>query len=305
VLPLRYALRTLVKTPGPTFVITATLAIAIGATTIIASTIDGVWHAIPAARTERLVFVASTDPRPSQAQSGMTGNLAMTGTSVPDLVDWTAQATTIEQFGAFRYGTATLTGREAPARVSLVRTTAEMFALWGIAPLVGRVFSTDDGRIGAAPVVLLSHRYWQESFASNPSVLDESVLLDGVAHSIVGVLPPSIRTGIFVDTDLFVALPLDGARSARDERRLFVTARLKGATLRHWSGQLRLILPTPVMARFIRAIHGTSRRHGAGGGAARAPERWRGLHGPGRMDGPIKSGHDSVRERGATFVGRN
>ena len=231
-LPLRYALRTLVKTPGPTFVITATLAIAIGATTIIASTIDGVWHAIPAARTERLVFVASTDPRPSQAQSGMTGNLAMTGTSVPDLVDWTAQATTIEQFGAFRYGTATLTGREAPARVSLVRTTAEMFALWGIAPLVGRVFSTDDGRIGAAPVVLLSHRYWQESFASNPSVLAESVLLDGVAHSIVGVLSPSIRTGIFVDTDLFVALPLDGARSARDERRLFVTARLKGGATR-------------------------------------------------------------------------
>jgi len=59
------------------------LAIAIAATTIIASTIDGVWHAIPATSTERLVFVASTDPRPSQAQSGMSGNLAMTGTSVP------------------------------------------------------------------------------------------------------------------------------------------------------------------------------------------------------------------------------
>ena len=188
--PLRYALRTLVKSPGPSLIVTVTLAIAIGATTIIASTIDGVWHAIPAADTERLVFVASTDPRPSQAQSGMSGNLAMTGTSVPDLVDWTAQSTTVEQFGAFRYGTATLTGREAPARVSLVRTTAEMFSLWGIAPSLGRVFRADDGRIGAAPVVLLSHRYWQDEFASDPSVIERSVLLDGVAHSIVGVVPP-------------------------------------------------------------------------------------------------------------------
>jgi len=226
VLPLRHALRTLIKSPGPSLVVTVTLAIAIGATTIIASTIDGVWHAIPAADTDRLVFVASTDPRPSQAQSGMSGNVAMTGTSMPDLVDWTAQSTTIEQFGAFRYGTATLTGRGAPARVSLVRTTAQMFSLWGVFPSLGRVFRADDGTVGAEPVVLLSHRYWQDAFASDPSVIDRSVLLDGVAHSIVGVMPPSIRTGIFVDTDLFVALPLDAARNARDERRLFVTARL-------------------------------------------------------------------------------
>ena len=229
---LRYALRTLVKSPGSSLIVTVTLAIAIGATTIIASTIDGVWHAIPAADTERLVFVASTDPRPSQAQSGMSGNLAMTGTSVPDLVDWTAQSTTVEQFGAFRYGTATLTGRDAPARVSLVRTTADMFSLWGNAPSLGRLFRADDGRIGATPVVLLSHRYWQDEFASDPSVIERTVLLDGVAHSIVGVVPRSIRTGIFVDTDLFVALPLDATRNARDERRLFVTARLKPGVTR-------------------------------------------------------------------------
>ena len=226
-LPLRYAFRTLVKSPGPTLIVITTLAIAIAATTIIASTIDGVWHAIPATSTERLVFVASTDPRPSQAQSGMSGQLAMTGTSVPDLADWTDQTTTIEQFGAFRYGTATLTGRQAPARVSLVRTTADMFSMWGIAASLGRVFRSEDGRIGATPVVVLSHRYWKDEFASDPAVVEQSVLLDGVAHSIVGVVPPAIRTGIFVDADLFVALPLDAARNARDERRLFVTARLK------------------------------------------------------------------------------
>ena len=231
-LPFRHVLRTLRKTPGPTLVVMMTLAIAIAATTIIASTIDSVWHAIPAADTQRLVFVASTDPRPSQAQSGMSGSVAMTGTSVPDLVDWTAQAATIEQFGAFRYGTATLTGRDAPARVSLVRTTAEMLSLWGVSPAIGRVFRTDDGRIGAEPVVLLSHRYWQEEFSSDASVVGTSVLLDGTAHAIVGILPPEIRVGIFTDTELFVALPLDAAREARDERHLFVTARLKPGVTR-------------------------------------------------------------------------
>src|SRR5262245_8247292 len=110
---LRHAFRRLTSTPGPSLVVMATLAIAIGATTIIASTIDGVWRAIPAIDTERLVFVASTDPRPSQAQSGMSGHLAMTGTSVPDLVAWAAEATTVEQFAAFRYATATMTGRAA------------------------------------------------------------------------------------------------------------------------------------------------------------------------------------------------
>ena len=225
--PVRHAFRTLRKTPGPSLVVMATLAIAIAATTIIASTIDSVWHAIPANITERLVFVASTDPRPSQAQSGMIGNLAMTGTSVPDLVDWTAHATTVERFVAFEYGTATLTGREAPLRVSIVRATAEMFSVWGVLPVLGRVFGSEDGRMGAAPVVLLSHRYWQEQFSSDGSVIGTSVVLDGSPHTIVGVLPRQTRIGIFADAELFVVKPLDPARAARDERRLFVTARLK------------------------------------------------------------------------------
>ena len=225
--PVRHAFRTLRKTPGPSFVVMTTLAIAIAATTIIASTIDSVWHAIPATNTERLVFVASTDPRPSQAQSGMIGNLAMTGTSVPDLVDWTMQATTVEQFIAFEYGTATVTGREAPLRVSIVRSTAEMFSVWGVPPALGRVFGSDDGRIGAAPVALLSHRYWQEQFSSNASVIGTRLVLDGSPHTIVGVLPRETRVGIFGDAELFVAKPLHSARAARDERRLFVMARLK------------------------------------------------------------------------------
>lgn len=228
---LRSALRRLSKTPGPTLVVLLALAVAIGATTIISSAIDTVWHAIPAATTDRLVFVSSTDPRPSQAQAGMSGNLAMTGTSVPDLVDWTMRAGTVDQFVAFRYDTATMTGRGVPARVSLVRTTANLFSVWGITAAKGRVFEDDDGRIGAEPTVLLSDRYWQDQFASDEAAIGSRMLLNGTAHTIVGILPRSVGRGIFVDTDLFVVHPLDAARTARDERRLFVMARLtRGAT---------------------------------------------------------------------------
>ena len=99
-LTLRLALRPLWRNPGPTCVIVLTLAIAIGVSTIIASTVDSVWHALPVADTGRLVFVSSTDPRPGEARAGMVGDVAITGTSVPDLVDWTARSTTVEDFAA-------------------------------------------------------------------------------------------------------------------------------------------------------------------------------------------------------------
>jgi putative ABC transport system permease protein len=229
---LRLALRGMIRSPGPTAVVVLTLGVAIGATTIVYSTIDVVWHMIPAADTDRLVFVASTDPRPSQSQSGMSGGLALTGTSVPDLVDWTGQSTTIEQFGAFRHGSATLTGLDAPLRVSIVHATANLPSMWGFGAVLGRGFTPDEGRPGAEPVAMITHAFWQRQFSSRPEVLGWSILLNGTPHTIVGVLPAEAGTGIFGQRDFIVPLALDAARSARDERRLYVTARLKEGVTR-------------------------------------------------------------------------
>ena len=95
---LRFATRALLRNPTATCVIVLTLAVAIGVSTIIASTVDSVWHALPVADTERLIFVSSTDPRPGEARAGMAGDIAITGTSIPDLVDWMAQSTTVDDF---------------------------------------------------------------------------------------------------------------------------------------------------------------------------------------------------------------
>ena len=229
---LRLAMRALRRNPVPTAVIALTLAVAIGVSTIIASTVDSVWHALPVANTDRLIFVSSTDPRPGEARAGMAGDVAITGTSIPDFVDWTARSSTVDDLAAFQYATVTLTGLAAPERASVVRATANLPAQWQIPMAIGRSLRPDDGRIGAARVALLTDRYWRERFAARPDIIGTSVFLDGVPYTLVGVVSASAGRGIFVDTDMWLPQELDAARASRDARTLFVSARLKpGATI--------------------------------------------------------------------------
>jgi len=256
---LRQALRFVTRQPGSAAVVIVTLAVSIGATTIIVSLLEFLLHAIPAADSSRLAFVSSTDPRPSQAQSGMDGAVALSGTSVPDLVDWSSRVRTIDEFIAYRYDSATLRQNGVPERVRIIRTTANLPAAFGLRPTVGRVFRADEARPGAPRVVLLSDRFWRQRFDANPSVVGTSLLLDGVPHGVTGVLPAAASRGIFVDIALFVATPLDAARSARDDRRLYVFGLLHpGAAIGQASTEL-----SSVAADLRRAYPATNAQTGA------------------------------------------
>ena len=239
---LRQALRTLRRQSGSAAVVVVTLAVSIAATTIIASLIEFLFHAIPVADPSRLAMVSSTDPRPSQAQSGMSGGVALSGTSVPDLVDWSARSRTIDEFIAFRYDSATLRENGVPERVRVVRTTANLPTAFGFQPAFGRIFRAEEGRAGAPGVVLVTDRFWRRHFDARAGVVGSSLILDGAPHAVAGVLPPALSRGIFTDVDLFVATPLDAARAARDDRRLFVFGRLQpGATIDQASTELSSI----------------------------------------------------------------
>jgi putative ABC transport system permease protein len=97
---------------------------------------------------------------------------------------------------------------------------------------LGRSFQPEDGRIGAPPVALLTDRYWRERFSARPEVVGTNIFLDGVPHTLIGVVSAAAGRGIFVDTDMWVPQEIDAARAGRDARTLFVSARLKpGATL--------------------------------------------------------------------------
>jgi len=256
---LRYALRTLLKHLGPTMVVVLTLAVGIGATTVIYSVIDAVQHFVPAVRRSGLLYAASTDTRVSQAGTSGGSVVLRTWVSVPDLADWAARSSTFEQFAGFAFDSVTLTGIDVPVRLTAIRTTPNLGELWGLEPVLGRGFHPDDGRTGAQPVTLLSQTFWRRQFAADPGVLGQRLLLDGVSHTIVGVLPPQAGTGMFRDADVFTPLVLDPLRSARDERIVMVTGRLKpGITREQASAELDAI------ARQLQSEHPeTNQRIGA------------------------------------------
>ena len=224
---LKFALRAFTRTPGASSLVVITLAVAIAAATVIASTIDMVWHFIPAVRTDGLVFVASTDPRPGQSQAGVADGLARTGVSIPDLADWTDRASTFQAFAGFTFQSAILTGSDAPSRISTVRATRNLPDVWGITPQIGRTFAADEATSGREHVVLVSHAFWQSQLSGASDATGKTLTIDGHPHTIVGVLPPSAARGMFSTIDVMVPIVLDRERAKRDERRLYVTGVLK------------------------------------------------------------------------------
>jgi putative ABC transport system permease protein len=220
---LRFALRTLRKHPGPTAVMVSTLGVVVAAATIVYSTIDIVVHLLPITDRDRMVFIASSDPRRGETRLGV---------SVADLVDLSNQSTAVEAFAAFSLDSTSVTGIDVPVRAAIVRATGNLPQVWGLQPEVGRLFHAEDGRVGAEPVVVLTHPFWQAHFASNQGVVGSSVLLNDQPHTIVGILRPNASIGALRDRDLLVPLPLDAAATARNDRNLFVTGRLNEGVTR-------------------------------------------------------------------------
>ena len=224
---IRYALRSLTKRPGPTIVVIMTLGVAVAAATVIYGVVDVVWHLLPAVNQDRLVYVATTDTRIMQSESGSRSVTLRTPASIPDLTDWSARSTTFEQLAGVRIGSASLTGVEVPLRVTTIGVTANLPDLWGFTPALGRSFRAEDGGAGSPPVAMLSRTFWVQQFSASPAVLGRTIRLNEEAYTIVGVLPHEAGTGFFKDADVFTPLVLDTLRSARDQRDVVVTGRLK------------------------------------------------------------------------------
>lgn len=224
---LKFALRAFARTPGTSSLVVVTLAVAIATAAIVASTVDMIWGFIPAERNERLVFVASTDPRPEKSQAGVSQGLARTGVSIPDLADWSARTTTIEEFAAFTFQSAALTGLDVPTRVFTVQATHNLLDVWGVTPQMGRTFVADEATPGREHAIVLTHTFWQNQFEGAPDAVGRTVSIDGRPHTIVGVLPRDFGRGIFRTLDAVTPIVLDRERSRRDDRRLYVTAVLK------------------------------------------------------------------------------
>ncbi|PYT06403.1 MAG: hypothetical protein DMF60_09455 [Acidobacteria bacterium] len=179
---LRYALRMLLKKPGFTAIAVLTLALGIGANTAIFSVVDAVLlRSLPYPDAERLVMLWST----MQAQGVPTS-----GSAMPDYREWRDQSQSFEALGGFYYGDFNLSGaNREPARVQGAYVTANLFPVLGIAPALGRGFSSEEEQFGNHRVALLSNALWQRRYGADPQIIGRSVTLGGVAYTVVGVMP--------------------------------------------------------------------------------------------------------------------
>lgn len=182
---LRFAARTLRKSPGFTAIVIATLAIGIGANTAIFSVVYAVLlKPLPYANPDRLVSVF---------QANAQQKIPADAFSYPDLVECRDHNSVFDGMAGYNAHDLVLNGAGEPAEVHTIVVTPEMFSLLGVKPLIGRALFPQDGTRGAAPVVVLSENLWRSRFAANPAIIGRSISLDKRAFTVVGVMPASFR----------------------------------------------------------------------------------------------------------------
>jgi len=232
----RYALRTLAKNPAWTLAAVACLAIGIGANTTVYTAMRAIVIApVPTPNSDRLVTISETLPR------GGPDEFDFDKLAPANLIDWMRQTRTLEHIAAFAWWDVNITGINEPERVTGFRVTPEFFRTLGERPALGRAFTDDEGHEGNTDRVILSHPLWVRRFGGDPGVIGRTVQLNGVTHTIVGVMgedfifPPG--------AELWKAFALEGATAAdRDGRWVSAIARLRPtATLAEARAEARAI----------------------------------------------------------------
>lgn len=220
---LRFALRSLRKSPGFAALAVTTLGMAMAVTTAIFSLVSGVFLVdLPIADPDRTAFVwAVHQDAPGVAQE----------LTAADYLDLTTDLASAERVGAMEAVNWVLTGLGDPERVVGARVTPGFFEVWGVAPFRGRGLTEADLAPGAPPVVLVSHGFWERALGGDPDVLGRTLTLDGTPHTVVGVVSPSMEFG-GLDAELWGPLRLRAAGASRTAHTLMTTALLApGATL--------------------------------------------------------------------------
>ncbi len=176
---LRYGMASLVRDPAFAAVTIGLLALGIGANSAMFSIVDAVLlKPLPFPEPERMVRVWETPP-----------NLH-NGTTTLTFLDWKRQSDIFEALSVESGTKAALATDGYPLRVSGKLVSADYFQVFDVKPQIGRPFAPGEDQPGAAPVVVLSHAFWQTHFAGDPDVLNRDLVLDGEKHRIIGVLPP-------------------------------------------------------------------------------------------------------------------
>jgi putative ABC transport system permease protein len=209
---IRFGARMLVKSPAFAIIAIATLALGIGANTAIFSVVNAVLlRPLPFAQSQRIVSVFEKLP-------GFAEDMPM---NAPDFRAFSERQRSFDLMGVYSNKHFNLSGSGEPERIEGARTSATVFPLLGIQPMLGRTFTPDEDQPGQN-VAVLSYGLWRRSFAGDRNVLGRTVSLDRIPYTVIGVMPASFQ------------FPLKGDRSSGDPADIWVPMAFAPYELQAW-----------------------------------------------------------------------
>ncbi|HLW78960.1 MAG TPA: ABC transporter permease [Terriglobia bacterium] len=197
---LRYGLRMLVRSPGATLVMIATLALGVGANTAIFSVVYGV------------LLRPLPYPKPDQIVSLQELNHAYTmNFADPNFDDLRASNHSLTGIAEYQSGVSTIVTGSGPARAGVAAVSQDFFRVMGVSPVLGRGFAPEELHVGASPSMLVSYDLWQQSLAGAIDLASLKVKMDDKVCTVVGVLPRGFgfpdETKAWIPRELFEHLP--------------------------------------------------------------------------------------------------
>jgi predicted permease len=182
----RTALRSLVQQPGFTAVAVITLALGVGATAAIFTLVDAViLSPLPFDEQDRLVVFGHAAPARGLENANQCAAWHFT---------YEDEARVFEDLGMYRTAAPAVRGETGPEILPGMIATNGVFGALRLRPAVGRLFTPEDDDLQAPAIAMLGHSYWQKRYSSDPSVIGQTIEVDGITREIVGVLPASIQS---------------------------------------------------------------------------------------------------------------
>src|SRR5947208_356768 len=213
---LRYAIRTLAKSQGFSFIVVLTLALGIGANTAIFSVVHGVLLTpLPYRDPSRLVVVWESK-----------GTSSHNVVNPANYMDWHDRATSFSGLALMSWAGLTFTGDEAE-RVQGRAVTPDFFGVLGATPLLGRTFNTEESRPHGPRVVVLSEALWRRRFGADRTIVGRAVPVAGGTARVLGVMPASFRPMPLGREEYWEPMALDWSNRARTGRYAMALGRLK------------------------------------------------------------------------------
>ena len=230
---LRYAARGIRKDRGFALVAMLALALGIGATTVIFSVIENVLiEPFPYRNADRLAVVYVHDVTKPDSDGSSFYN-------VPEFLDIREQNHVFDEVLGVAPLDVLYQEKESTQQFTGASVTANSFEMLGMKPLLGRNIVPDDGKPGAPPVFSISYRLWKKEFNADPGIVGTTLVLNGEARTLVGVMPPRF---LLWNADIWVPLVLNRSDPANQQTYLWTLGRMKpGVTLRQVASDFEVI----------------------------------------------------------------